>query len=75
MYRVGECKQLASLRRTGMKENIERLVPQCASEWEARRHYGRKASPEKKKQGLAKTALTNLTESGVNELQIMQLQQ
>lgn len=29
--RVGEYRQLASLRRTGMKENTVRLVPQCAS--------------------------------------------
>ena len=75
MYRAGEYRQLTSVRRTGTKENAERLVPQGASKGETRVHCGKKASPEKKKQGLAKAALTNLTESGVNELPIIQLQQ
>ena len=65
---MGEYRQLASLRRTGMKETQGdwcRSVPQRG---ETRRHYGKKASPEKRQQGLAKAALVKLTENEVDEL-------
>ena len=73
-YRAGEYRQLTSLRRTGLEENTGRLVPQRVSKGEARRHYGKKASQEKRQQRLARAALAKLTENEVRELQIMQLQ-